>query len=258
MTSDLSQLAKSPKKTPFSMATVAKYIIGLARLARFFGPYFLSYVVLAVAAKRLFRRLAFGEILQEVALSSRKAVREQKMAEQDLADRGRQAPKRPTPAVGAVWALSCWIWALFMFGVVGLFIAGISIASFLPPLLADYFFLGLLLSIIVAHWLYDALMLSSRRQATLGMLALGIFATDEKGNRLHFSRATARHFLRSFCATSPWGLGFLIHPFRLKRQTLSDLISRSVVLVRTNRKKVPWWLILLCVVIGATETQCRL
>jgi uncharacterized RDD family membrane protein YckC len=251
VSSDLSQLAQSPKKSPISMAAVAKYVIGLARLARFFGPYFLSYVVLAVGAKRLFRRLAFGEILQEVALSSRKAVREQKMAEQDLAE----AVVRLQTTYASGWRrVGAYVLdlALFMCGVVGLFIGGISIASFLPPLLADYFFLGLLLSIIVAHWLYDALMLSSRRQATLGMLAFGIFATDEKGNRLHFSRATARHFAKFLCYMTLW-IGFLIQPFRLKRQTLSDLISRSVVLVRTNRKKVPWWLILLCVVIGATE-----
>ena len=39
-------------------------------------------------------------------------------------------------------------------------------------------------------WLYEAMQLSSQRQATLGMRAVGIFRTDLHGERLSFARAS--------------------------------------------------------------------
>ena len=49
-------------------------------------------------------------------------------------------------------------------------------------------------SIFVLPWLYEALMLSSEKQATLGKMALGIAVTDLSGGRISFGRATGRHF----------------------------------------------------------------
>jgi uncharacterized RDD family membrane protein YckC len=126
------------------------------------------------------------------------------------------------------------------------------VSDLLPRFLTDYFYGLVLLSWVVAHWLYDAIMISSRPQATLGMLALGIFATDQKGNRLRFGRATARHFAKFLCYGT-LGIGFLFQPFTSKGQTASDLISRSVVLVRPHRQKFPWWIMVLCIVVALVE-----
>src|ERR1700733_9280222 len=42
---------------------------------------------------------------------------------------------------------------------------------------------------VIIWWLYASIMESSRLQATVGKLALGIIVTDERGNRINFGRA---------------------------------------------------------------------
>jgi energy-coupling factor transporter ATP-binding protein EcfA2 len=65
---------------------------GLGALACLLGVYLLGYFALDYFGKWVFRRFAFAKILQEVALSSSKAVREQKLAEQALGRCRRRAP----------------------------------------------------------------------------------------------------------------------------------------------------------------------
>jgi uncharacterized RDD family membrane protein YckC len=80
-------------------------------------------------------------------------------------------------------------------------------------------------------WLYEALMLSSRRQATLGKMAVGLIVTDLAGNRLSFPRATGRHLGKYL--SSILLLGYLIQPFTEQRQALHDLLAGT--LVHTKR-----------------------
>jgi len=222
----------------------------LLALTFFLGPYFLAFFALNYAGKWVVRRLTFAKILSEVALSSSKAGREQKAlrALNDLAARLETTYANGWRRMGA-YVLDL---GLFLLGAIGLFGGLLYSSEVLPRALQDYFYGIVLLSWVVAHWLYDALMISSRRQATLGMIAWGIFATDEKGNRLHFGRATARHFAKFLCYGT-LGIGFLFQPFTSKGQTVSDLISRSVVLVRPHRQKFPWWIMLLCIVVVLVE-----
>ena len=49
---------------------------------------------------------------------------------------------------------------------------------------------------ILFWWLYYAIMESSWHQATLGKMLLGIYITDEQGNRVGIGRASGRYFLR--------------------------------------------------------------
>ena len=51
-----------------------------------------------------------------------------------------------------------------------------------------------ILAVMVAGWLYFALMESSANQGTLGKMALGIKVTDLNGNRISFGKATGRYF----------------------------------------------------------------
>lgn len=85
---------------------------------------------------------------------------------------------------------------------------------------------------IVLSWLYFATMESSPWQATLGKRALGMAVTDLAGNRISFGRATGRLFA-SFISGIPLMLGYLIQPFTAKRQALHDMISGTLVIVRT-------------------------
>ena len=80
---------------------------------------------------------------------------------------------------------------------------------------------------VVCAWLYEALLMSSQWQATLGKRALGIVVIDENGGRISFARATGRHF-----ATWISGLllfiGYLMQPFTPKKQALHDMIAGTL------------------------------
>jgi uncharacterized RDD family membrane protein YckC len=83
---------------------------------------------------------------------------------------------------------------------------------------------------LVAISVYHILALSSRLQATLGMLATGLFVTDVAGKPLAVGSATARHLLKS--VSYFLGIGVLVQLLTARRQALHDLLSGSVVLRR--------------------------
>ena len=227
----------------------------LSALACIVGAYLLGYFALDYFGKWGFRRFAFAKILHKVALSSSKAVREQKLAEQAQALRDAVATLQTTYA--SFWRrLGAYVLGLnlFMVGLVTFFVGLVRADKFMQSL-PDAAVVGMLLIPFVVGWLYQAMMLSSRRQATLGMLALGVFVTNQNGYRLTFGRATARQFAK-FLSYITLGIGFFIQPFTRKRQTLHDLIVRSVVLVRLDKKRVPWWwIVVLCVIIGLIDAS---
>src|SRR5206468_8762091 len=227
-------------------------------LTCFLGSYFLGYFALAYSGKWIFRRFAFHKILQEVVLSSSKAVREQKLAEQAHALRGALVTHQTTYATS--WRrLGAYVLdlGLFMAGLVA-FVVGLVIcvtyAQAFMNSLPLFVSVGVLLFPFIAYWLYQVMMLSSRRQATLGKLALGIFVTDHRGDRLHFGWATARHFAKVLSYLT-LGIGFFIQRFTRNRQTLHDLIVSSVVLIRPDKKTVQKWIVVLCVIIGLMEAS---
>jgi uncharacterized RDD family membrane protein YckC len=90
------------------------------------------------------------------------------------------------------------------------------------------FFLG-----VVAPWLYEALMVSSSNEATLGKMALGLRVTDENGKRLTFTHATGRHFAKYLSALL-LGAGYVVAAFTDRKQALHDLILKTYV-VRNYR-----------------------
>ena len=239
---------------PFMAAardSLKNYGWALLTLARAFGGYFLSYFALAYSGKWVFRRLRFAKILQEVALSSSKAVREQKLAKEAVRD----AAVELQTTYASFWRrLGAYVLdlGLFMVGLVAFVVGCATFAAEFVDSLPGFLSTSVLVIPFVVDWLYQAMMLSSRRQATLGMLALGIFATDQNGVRLNFGTATARHFAKVLSYIT-LGIGFFMQPFTRKHQTLHDLIVRSVVLVRSGRKRVHWWIVVLCVIIGFME-----
>ncbi|MDA1312397.1 MAG: RDD family protein [Acidobacteria bacterium] len=83
--------------------------------------------------------------------------------------------------------------------------------------------LGALLTVLIS-WLYEAGMVSSRYQATLGKMAVGIVVTDMNGGRISFGRATGRYFGKLLSAATLF-IGYLMQPFTDRRQTLHDMLA---------------------------------
>ena len=77
-------------------------------------------------------------------------------------------------------------------------------------------------------WIYEALMLSSEWQATVGKRALSIVVTRSDGSRLSFGRATGRHFAK-YISTVLLFFGFFMAAFTAKKQALHDIIADTLV-----------------------------
>jgi uncharacterized RDD family membrane protein YckC len=85
-----------------------------------------------------------------------------------------------------------------------------------------------LINILISYG-YIAYLMSSESQATLGQMAMGIKVTDENGNRITFVAATIRYFM-SLVSGIILAIGYLMALFNDKKQTLHDLVAKTVVL----------------------------
>lgn len=83
--------------------------------------------------------------------------------------------------------------------------------------------------VMVIFWLYEALFVSSYKQATPGKLALRLKVTDMEGNKLTFGRATGRYFGKYLSAFILY-IGFIVAAFTEKKQALHDMIASTVVM----------------------------
>ena len=87
------------------------------------------------------------------------------------------------------------------------------------------------LALIVVNWLYEALMTSSPRGATLGKQALGLRIVRADGARLSFGRATARHFLKVMITPLvPLAIGYLMAAFTARKRALHDVLADTLVI----------------------------
>lgn len=89
-----------------------------------------------------------------------------------------------------------------------------------------YFVVVVLL--MIAGWLYFALMESSSKQATLGKLALSIKVTDVNGSRISFAKATGRYFGKIVSGMILY-IGFIMAGFTEKKQALHDIMAGCLV-----------------------------
>jgi uncharacterized RDD family membrane protein YckC len=83
----------------------------------------------------------------------------------------------------------------------------------------------------LAPWLYEAFMMSSEWQATVGKRVMSIVVTDMEGKRLSFARATGRHFAK-YISVFLIGIGFIVAAFTAKKQALHDMIAETLVVKR--------------------------
>jgi uncharacterized RDD family membrane protein YckC len=91
---------------------------------------------------------------------------------------------------------------------------------------------GIVVSLFGA-WLYEAFMLSSEWQATVGKRAMSLVVTDANGQRISFARASARHFGK-YISAFIFGIGFIMAAFTSKKQALHDMIADTLV-IQQNR-----------------------
>ena len=91
---------------------------------------------------------------------------------------------------------------------------------------------GLALSLFLP-WLYEAFMLSSEWQATVGKRAMSMVVTGVNGDRLSFARATGRHFAK-WISVLTLCIGFIIAAFTAKKQALHDMIAETVVIKKSQ------------------------
>ena len=81
---------------------------------------------------------------------------------------------------------------------------------------------------ILLLWLYSAWMESSKYQATLGKMVLGIKVVGMNGERISFARATGRTFAK-FISHMILYFGDYMAGFTQKRQALHDIIATTYV-----------------------------
>jgi uncharacterized RDD family membrane protein YckC len=85
--------------------------------------------------------------------------------------------------------------------------------------------------VMVLAWLYSALMESSRYQATLGKMALGIVVTNMNGQQISFGRATGRYFGKIVSCIILL-IGYFMIAFTQKKQGLHDILADCLVVVK--------------------------
>jgi len=82
--------------------------------------------------------------------------------------------------------------------------------------------------VLFGSWLYEAFMLSSSYQATLGKMIFGMKVTDLRGNRLSFAHATGRHFAKLLSLLTLC-IGYLMVGFTERKQGLHDMVAGTLV-----------------------------
>lgn len=87
---------------------------------------------------------------------------------------------------------------------------------------------GMIGATVVISWLYFAIMESSKLQATVGKLAVGVVVTDLKGERITFARATGRYFAK-ILSSLIFGIGYIMAAFTSRKQGLHDMVASTLV-----------------------------
>lgn len=90
---------------------------------------------------------------------------------------------------------------------------------------------GSLANVIVfmVGWMYYSNMESSKKQATLGKMLLGIKVTDVDGERIDFGKASGRHFGKIISGAIIW-IGYIMAAFTEKKQALHDKMAGCLVI----------------------------
>ncbi len=216
----------------------------LIPLFYYFGLPLIFFLIFDRVGKWIFRQKVFPKVLVEVAASADKARREQKLEKAAITD---AAAALHTTYAGFWRRVGAYLLDLAMCAGAS---AAILAAIFALPHASDwathskYSALLFFLPVLVG-WMYVTRTVSSHSRATLGMKAMGIFATTRQTDTLSFAGATAWYFSK-ILSYATLGLGFLAQIWTKRHQTLHDFVSRTAVLTSPDQKKVPSWMGALC------------
>jgi uncharacterized RDD family membrane protein YckC len=117
-----------------------------------------------------------------------------------------------------------------------------SFVVLLIPILGFIIYFG-------GRWAYFAMMESSPSQATLGKRAMGLIATDGKGQRLSLGQASGRYFAGAISYITLY-IGYALAGWTTRKQALHDLIADTCVVfdtvkpgqpLPTARPPMPWY-----------------
>lgn len=100
-----------------------------------------------------------------------------------------------------------------------------------PPTAVVVAYLGIVAIYYVAAAVYYSLLESSRHQATLGKMALGIKVVDANGRRLSFGHALGRWFAAALSYLTLY-IGFLMAAFTDRKRALHDMAAGTLVVDR--------------------------
>ena len=134
-------------------------------------------------------------------------------------------PKPPQPGAVLVGSYAGF-WARFVAWLIDFIIVMVGSGIIASVTFGFGVFLG-----FVAPWLYEAFMLSSEWQATVGKRAMSIVVTGLDGGRISFARASARHFAKYISGFLLF-IGFIMAAFTAKKQALHDMIAETFVVFR--------------------------
>ena len=96
----------------------------------------------------------------------------------------------------------------------------------LPSIISGVFFL--ILIILSVHILYYSIMESSKQQATLGKIAVGLKVTNMDGERLDFLTAFLRNLGKILSQMTIY-IGYIMAGFTPKKQALHDILTNTLV-----------------------------
>jgi uncharacterized RDD family membrane protein YckC len=130
------------------------------------------------------------------------------------------------PLSGAGTASYGGFWTRFL----ALIIDAVIVAVASGIVTAATFGPGIVLSFF-GPWLYEAFMLSSEWQATVGKRAMSLVVTGTDGGRISFARATGRHFAKYVSAFILF-IGFIMAAFTERKQALHDMMAETLVVNR--------------------------
>ncbi|WP_042349116.1 RDD family protein [Bacillus massiliigorillae] len=92
---------------------------------------------------------------------------------------------------------------------------------------------GYLFATFIVGTLYYTLLQSSKWQATIGKKLLGVKVVTLEGDRISFFRAIIRHLVM-FSISSLFYFGFIMALFTKRKQTLHDLLAKTLVIKETK------------------------
>lgn len=121
-------------------------------------------------------------------------------------------------------------------GVMGVGMLPFSNADESGAIFGAFFAVSLGASLLI-NWLYFALLESSKLQATLGKLAVGLIVTDLDGHRISFWRATGRQAAQLLSALI-FMIGFVMVAFTERKQGLHDLLAGTLVFKARDPRQV--------------------